>query len=132
MSAALGDQRSDMRGIFFCVLAALVIGGCLDGNGHSAVPPLTMGESVLLKGRVTGIDSTPIFVDGDGLIFVQNEVYGCVVIHIPARERLCHARGLDGFSLISAGDDIRVLGSVTGSRDVTVCAEETHFLEKLN
>ena len=121
-----------MRSLFISVLAVLVTGSCMDGSNQLAEPQLAKGESVVLEGRVTAIDSTPMFVDGDGLIFVQSEVYGDVTIHIPARERLCQARGLDAFSSISAGDNIKALGRATGSRALTVCVDEMHFLERLD
>lgn len=67
-------------------------------------------------------DRSAMFVDGDGLIHVQSEVHGHVIIRVPAGERRCDAGGLDELHSIAAGDEIHVLGTVTGARDVTVCA----------
>jgi hypothetical protein len=131
---ASGIHRSGVRGIFISMLGAVGVSGtgCGDSGDRSAELPGTMGESVLVEGRVREIDRTPMFVDGDGLIFVQSEKYGEIVILVPARERTCQASGLNRFASVQAADRIRVRGSVTGSRELTVCVEETHFLELLD
>lgn len=119
-----------MCGRFVYLPAALLAGVVLAGCDKASDPALTAGEDVRLEGRVIETDSTPRFVDGDGLIFLDSKEHGKVVVRIPARERICEAQGLGTFSMLEAGDDIRLLGRVTGERDVTVCGDASHFLEK--
>lgn len=107
--------------------------GC-QGPGHPAEPSgerLTVGEDRRLEGWVIAVDATPMFVDGDGKITLQTEHHGRVLIRIPARERVCQAQGLGVFSSVASGDSVRLMGRVTRPKEVTVCVEEDHFLEKV-
>lgn len=110
----------------WCFLFAVVLGAC-PGSGEESLAP---GEDVRLEGRVTEVDPTPMFVDGDGLIHVESDEHGDVLVRIPARERLCEARGLDVFPSLDAGDRVRARGRVTAPGKLSVCADETHFLER--
>lgn len=92
---------------------------------------MEVGVDFRLEGRVVEIDATPMFVDGDGEITLDTEADGRVRVRIPARERLCHAQGLAVFSSIVRGDSIQVVGRATGPREITVCVEETHRLERI-
>jgi hypothetical protein len=123
-------SRMHAKDLSSTVLVALALAGCGGGGPHAA-GALTVGESVLVEGTVTKIDVTPMFVDGDGLIFVKSAVHGAVIVQIPARERICRAQGLGALSALAPGYRVRALGSVTGPRNVTVCALESHFLERL-
>jgi hypothetical protein len=88
------------------------------------------GAAIFIEGTVSKTDTKPMFVDGDGLVFAQTALYGMVVVRIPARERLCRARGLDAFFGLRPGDVIRASGIVTGPRDARVCDSPDHFLEE--
>lgn len=107
---------------------ATILVACYGSGGEASDELLTVGEDRRLEGRVVAIDATPMFVDGDGEITLQTDHHGRVLIRIPARERLCQARGLGAFSTIVAGDSVRVLGRVTRPGEVTVCAAESHLL----
>lgn len=107
------------------VFAALLLHGCAS---HESLVP---GEDVSLNGRVTAIDVTPMFVDGDGLLTIESSAFGVVTIRIAARETLCPARGLDVFQTLSVDDRVSVVGTVTESRVVRPCTKASHLLERL-
>ncbi|QKT03007.1 hypothetical protein HUS23_03880 [Ectothiorhodospiraceae bacterium 2226] len=111
------------------VVSALV--GCMGSGGETSLDLLTIGEDRELEGRVVAVAATPMFVDGDGEILLQAAAYGRVLIRIPAREQLCQAQGLGVFSSLASGDSVRLTGRVTRPKELTVCVEETHFLEKV-
>lgn len=94
--------------------------------------PLNPGQDREIEGQVVDIDATPMFLDGDGEIFLRTELHGRVLVRVPARERLCAAQGLELFHLLESGDSVRVRGRVSGSQELLVCVEETHFLERLD
>lgn len=108
----------------------LLLGGCSGAGDGPPVESLVIGEDVRLEGRVTGIDLTPMVVDGDGELTVESGRYGTVLVRIPARERLCRAEGLDLLHSMEEGGHVRVLGRVTGPRELVVCEAEAHFLER--
>lgn len=120
------------RRIALSVLTIPLVASCLAGGGEPAEATLAEGDDVRLEGRVTEIDRTPMFVDGDARIYLESEAHGAVVVRVPARERRCPAEGLDALSALSPGDRMRASGRVTEAREVTVCEEATHFLEKLD
>jgi hypothetical protein len=113
------------------IVLATALGACLDGSDDGSWETTMAGEDLRLEGRVIEVDPTPMFVDGDGEITIETEHYGRVLIRIPARERVCQARGLEVFSSVVRGDSIRVLGRATGARQITVCVEEAHFLDRM-
>lgn len=120
------------RRIALSVLTIPLVADCLAGGGEPVESTLVEGEDVRLEGRVTEIDRTPMFVDGDARIDLESEAHGAVDVRVPARERRCPAQGLDVLSALGPGDRLRASGRVTGSREVTVCEEATHFLEELD
>lgn len=112
------------------VLLAVLLAACGGADGPPAGAALVEAEDVRLEGRVTETDATPMFVDGDGLIYLDTRDHGAVVVRVPARERRCPAEGLDLFTSLGPGDSLRVVGRVTGSGEVTVCADPSHVLAK--
>lgn len=120
------------RSMSSSALSVLLLAGCGGGNGPPAEADLVEGEDVRLEGRVTDIDRTPMFVDGDGRIYLDSEAHGAVVVRVPARERPCRAEGLDALSSLGPGDRMRATGRVTGPGEVTVCVAERHALVKLD
>lgn len=123
-----GDAMHRLMLAIVAAISALDLTGC--ENRPQAVT-LAMDQEVVLTGQVSSIDATPMFVDGDGLIFLHSNTHGDVVIHIPARERLCRASGLEAFYRLRSGDSIRASGTVTALHDITVCAAESHFLRDI-
>lgn len=127
-------SRRDLRsGLAWMALLALAVtlAACLGGNRETSGEPLTVGEDVRLEGQVIEVDATPMVVDGDGEITLRTERHGRVLVRIPAGERLCRAQGLGVFMSIASGDSVRAVGRVTRPRELTVCAAESHLLEKL-
>lgn len=126
--------RGTRRAIRRLGLMALSLGlvACFENPGEGSGEAMTMGEDRRLEGRVMEVDATPMFVDGDGEIRLGTQDHGRVLIRIPARERLCRAQGLGVFPSLVPGDSVRVMGRVTAPREVTVCVEETHLLERID
>lgn len=123
MKACFLQQKPTIQTII--ILSILLLGTACSNQS------LPQGEDLLLYGEVSSTDGTPMFVDGDGLIFLKSRDHGEVTIHIPARERICKATGLELFASITSGDSVAVNGRVTGPRAVTVCEDEAHFLEQM-
>lgn len=125
-----GFMRSWVGSVLWASMI-LVLGGCGNHGGEVPEVELVEGTDVRVEGRVTDVDPTPMAVDGDGLIFVDSELHGAIVVRVPAGERICEAQGLGVFLLLEAGERIRAVGRVNGSGDVTVCASADHSLAKL-
>lgn len=133
LSRAPRTRRGPRSGLAWTALLAFAatLAGCLGSNRETSGEPLTVGEDARLEGQVMEVDATPMVVDGDGEITLRTERHGRVLVRIPAGERLCRAQGLGVFMSIAAGDSVRAVGRVTRPGEVTVCASESHLLEKL-
>lgn len=121
---SVGTERWQALAVFLCLAAGCA--GSADGTNAEA---LVLDEDLTLEGQVTAVDATPMFVDGDGLVSLRTSTHGAVTLHVPARERLCDARGLGSFMEMKPDDWIRARGRVTGRRAITVCLGADHFLE---
>lgn len=107
----------------------LVVTACLGSGEAPGEEALPVGEDVQLEGVVLGIDRTPMFVDGDGELRLRVDEHGVVLVRIPARERVCEARGRAAFDSLEVEQSVRLRGRVTAPGELTVCADPSHFLE---
>lgn len=87
------------------------------------------GRQVVVEGRVSRIDRAPIAFDGDGLLVLATRAHGEVTVRLAARRNLCQAQGLDLFHTATVGMRIEAAGTATGSADLSVCRESTHYLK---
>lgn len=94
--------------------------------------PFAAGEDALLQGRVTGIDSSAMEVDGDGLVFLHDDIHGSVTIRVPAHPLVCKDAGRQVYDTLAAGDAVRARGRAAGPREVIVCGAGVHFLERID
>lgn len=115
---------------YFTIVLVLVLAGCTGRGDEQVGSPFVVGDDVHLEGRVTHVDLTPMFVDGDAEITVVSEGFGTVLVRIPAGESQCPATRVGAYATVAAGDDVRVFGRATGARELTVCADEAHFFEE--
>jgi hypothetical protein len=128
--AGAPEMQSPVKWAALMALVTSLV-ACSGNGGQAAADVLTTGVDRRIEGRVIAVDVTPMFVDGDGEITLQTVHHGRILIRIPAREQLCHAKGLAALSSLVPGDSIRLMGRITRPDEVTVCVEETHFLEKI-
>ncbi len=108
----------------------LVVTACLGSGEAPGEEALPVGEDVELEGVVLEIDRTPMFVDGDGELRLRVDQHGVVLVRIPARERVCEARGRATFDSLEVDEGVRVRGRVTAPGELTVCADRSHLLER--
>jgi hypothetical protein len=128
MARTAADRGARRRGLQAAIRLAGTLGLVLT---LGCAPRLGVGGEVSVEGRVTAIDATPMFVDGDGLLVVETHRHGALTIRVPARERSCLARGLATFHTLRLGDEIRAAGIVAEGGAVRICTDESHHLERV-
>ncbi|MDQ3289233.1 MAG: hypothetical protein M3Q42_13465 [Pseudomonadota bacterium] len=107
----------------------LLVGCTMPGE---AVQPMVAGQPAAVEGRVASVDSSAMAYDGDALVMLESDSRGAVTVHVPARTNLCRAQGLGILGDLRAGDRLRVEGTFSGPRDITVCEKASHRLELLD
>ncbi len=94
--------------------------------------PMAPEQQVVIEGRVSSVDTSPMAYDGDALVLLESDARGTVTVHVPARTNPCRAQGLGLLGLLQPGDRLRVAGKASGPRDITVCEQPSHRLQKLH
>ncbi len=124
-------QSSRRHRYYFVAAAACLAGiaGCAATSPEVNGP--ADGQEIVVVGRITAIDRTPMTYDADGMMTLQTQAHGAVTVHVPARANLCRAQGLDVFNTATIGMLIEAAGTATGPSDLTVCLEATHRLKVL-
>ena len=113
-----------MRSVPVFILPVLLLAAC-SGAGER-LPAI---GDVLVEGAVLRIDDEPMFRDGDGRIWVDSADYGTVVLLVPARRhQLCSANYQVDIGQLAEGSLLRARGAVTGSGEIRICADDSHFL----
>lgn len=97
-----------------------------------AVQPMSPQQQVVLEGRVSSVDTSPMAYDGDALLLLESDSRGTVTVHVPARTNLCRAQGLGLLGQLQPGDRLRAEGQASGPRDITVCEHPSHRLQRLD
>ena len=73
------------------------------------------------RGRVVELRLEAMAVDGDGIIIVQPDKGGSILVRIPSRERACAANGQGVMMALRRGDRVHVRGTVAGRGAVEIC-----------
>lgn len=107
-------------------LSLLVMAGCVS---TPTARLLRDGQQVIVEGRVSRIDRSPMAYDGDGLLVLDTSAHGEITVHLAARRNLCLARGLDLFNTATVGMHLQASGTATGPSDLSVCRDSTHYLQ---
>lgn len=92
---------------------------------------LATGAEVEFEGRLETVDTAPWAYDGNARLVVETIAHGDVAVELPARWNLCKATGIGDASTFTAGDRVRVVGTVTAPATVTVCQQATHRIARL-
>ena len=110
-------------------LLAFALAACSSAGPVAA--PLAPGSEVTFEGRLQSVDTAPWAYDGNARLVVATSAHGDVAVELPARWNLCKASGIGDAGTFTAGERVRVVGSVTAPGTVTVCAEPTHRVVRL-
>ena len=62
---------------------------------------------------------------------VDSGAHGDLAVQLPARRHMCKATGIGDAGGFKVGDRLRVAGTVTAPRTVTVCERATHRISRL-
>lgn len=124
-------RRATPAAIGWRITAVLFALGSLAGCGATNTRLLRDGESIVVAGRVSRIDRSPMAWDGDGLLMLATRAHGEVTVHLAARRNLCLAQGLDLFDAATVGMRIEAAGTATGPADLSVCRESSHYLKAM-
>lgn len=111
------------------MLLALALAGC--ASTAPAPRALVPGADVALEGRLASVDTAPWAYDGNARLVLDTADHGAVAVELPARWNLCKASGIGDAGGFSAGERVRVVGTVTAPATVTVCAQATHRIARL-
>lgn len=111
------------------LLAVALLPGCVTHGG--AVASLAVGNEVEFEGRLESVDTAPWAYDGNARLVVDTAAHGDVAVELPARWNLCKAPAVGDAGTFSAGDRVRVVGTVTAPATVTVCERATHRVVRL-
>lgn len=128
------QARHERRGIpkrrvaLSCALLAGIAGCAAHGGG---IRPLVSDQAAMIEGRLASVDMAPMAYDGDALLVVTTDAHGAVTVHLPARRHLCQAQGLELLEALKPGQRLQVAGTATGPRDIRVCQDASHRLQRL-
>lgn len=111
------------------LLAIALLPGCVSRGGAAAA--LAVGKDVEFEGRLESVDTTPWAYDGNARLVVDTAAHDDVAVELPARWNLCKAPAVGDAGTFSAGDRVRVVGTVTAPATVTVCERATHRVTRL-
>lgn len=101
------------------------------GTTGPAASALASGTEVEFEGRLQAVDTAPWAYDGNAKLVVDSNAHGEVTVELPARYNLCKAPGIGEAGTFSAGDRVRVAGTVTAASTVSVCERATHRIERV-
>ena len=123
-------HRPLARGITLAtVVSALFVAGCASVGGTSGA--LAVGSEAEFEGRLESVDTAPWAYDGNARLVVDTTAHGDVAVELPARWNLCKAPAVGDAAAYSAGDRVRVVGTVTAAGTVTVCGQPSHRVTRL-
>jgi hypothetical protein len=117
-----------VRGLSLATLALAIC--CFGWSSVSVAAPLISGKIVVIEGRVSTMDFSARPVDGDGLIAMQTEKHGEIMLHIPSGEAQCAVTTAEVVDTLRKGDRIRATATVEGPSHIKVCGQGTR-LEKI-
>lgn len=106
----------------------LVLSAC---TTMPAGKPLKAGQQASLQGSVVSVDTAPWAYDGNATIVISTAEAGKVEVQLPARWNLCKAQPLGDVQALKPGDRVEVVGTVSESNRLVVCAEPQHLLRKI-
>ena len=109
--------------------AFLVVSACATAP---AGKPLHAGQQATLQGDIVSVDTAPWTYDGNAIIVVSTSEAGNVDVQLPARWNLCKAQPLGDVQALKPGDRVEVVGTVSESNRLAVCAEPQHLLRKID
>lgn len=131
------DSRS-RAATLLAVGSAALLAACA-GPARVRTPPagapstaLTVGATATVEGRVGSVDTAPWAYDGNAVVKLASDVHGPVELQFPARWNLCRAGDIGELQALSSGMRVRATGSVSAPATLTVCAEPSHGLQRLD
>jgi DNA/RNA endonuclease YhcR with UshA esterase domain len=92
---------------------------------------LVVGQQATVEGDVVSVDTNPWAYDGNAVVMVSTTGAGTVSVQLPARWNLCKAQPLGDVQAFKPGDRVQVVGTVTATGEMVVCAEQEHRLRKI-
>lgn len=110
-------------------IAASLLSACATHGGVGGT--LAPGTEVEFEGRLESVDTRPWTYDGNARLVVETGTHGDVAVELPARWNLCKAPAVGDAGNLSAGQRVRVAGTVTAPSTVTVCERASHRVVRL-